>query len=174
MEMGSPVVQDRDRTAQRGWGTGVISLYCLRPATESLTLAVFTSPLHRRCVQPAFAVGQGLGQQGPEFLGSMGLCMMAVPRMAQRCSHKCLSLRCGRSPARLCLGCSLRNGDNGISHGRCRNAAINTGETGDYAVLALSVILFSVTARLIDSSNAGFRVLSLHRLAKKKGNFTSE
>lgn len=98
----------------------------------------------------------------------MGLSMMAVPGTAQRCLHERLSLRCRRSLTCLCLGCFLCNGDNCISHGLCGNAAINTRETEDYAVLALSVILFSVTARLIDSSNAGFRVLGLHRLAKKK------
>lgn len=100
--------------------------------------------------------------------GCMGLSMMAVPGTAQRCLHERLSLRCRRSLTCLCLGCFLCNGDNCISHGLCGNAAINTRETEDYAVLALSVILFSVTARLIDSSNAGFRVLGLHRLAKKK------
>lgn len=63
MEMGSPVVQNRDRTAQQGWGTGIISLCYFRPATESLTLAVLTSPLCEQYVQPAFAAGQGLGQQ---------------------------------------------------------------------------------------------------------------
>lgn len=46
--------------------------------------------------------------------------------------------------------------------------AINDRETGDYVVLALQTILFSVTARLVDSSSAGFRALSLHCLAKKK------
>jgi len=72
MEMGSPVVQDRDRTTQQGWGTGTISLWCLRPVTESLTLAVPTSPVGGQRVQPAFSVGQGLGQQGPESPGVHG------------------------------------------------------------------------------------------------------
>lgn len=66
MEMGSPVVQDRDRTAQQGWGTGIIFLCCLRPVTKSLMLTVLTSPLRGRSVQHPFAVGQGLGQQAPE------------------------------------------------------------------------------------------------------------
>ena len=65
MEMGSPVVQDRDMTAQKGWGTGIISLYCLGPVIESLTLAVLTSPLRGLCAQPAFAAGQGFRQQAP-------------------------------------------------------------------------------------------------------------
>lgn len=117
-----------------------------------------------------FAAGQGLGQQAPAspFFGYMGLSTVAVPGMAQRRPHERLSLRCRRSPACLCLGCCLCNGDNGTSHGRCGNAAVGTREAGDYAVLALSVRPFSMTARLIDSSNAGFRVLSFHRLAKKK------
>lgn len=119
-------------------------------------------------VQPAFAAEQGLGQQHPAPRGHTGLWMMAEPGTAQRCPRKHLSLQCRRSLACLCLGCCLHNGDNGISHRRCGNSAINTRETGDYAVLALSGILFSVTARRIDSSNAGFRGLSRHHLAKKK------
>lgn len=100
--------------------------------------------------------------------GHLGLSMMAVLQMAGRCLHERLSLwgRCNQ--ACLCLGSCLCNRNNGISHRRCGNTAINTRETGDYVVLAPLVILFSVTARLIDSSNAGFRVLSLHRHAKKK------
>lgn len=61
MEMGSPVVQGRDGTAQQGWGTGVISLCCLRPVAESQTRAVLSSPLRRRCVQPAFAAAGTMG-----------------------------------------------------------------------------------------------------------------
>lgn len=110
----------------------------------------------------------GLGSRLLRPTGYVGLSMMAVLRVAQKCPHECLLLWCRRSLACLCLGCCQYNGDNGISQGHCGNAAISTRETGDYVVLALSVTLFSVTVRLIDSSNAGFRVLSLHYLAKKK------
>lgn len=133
---------------------------CLRTVTKPFVLSVLTSSLCRQCPTRAW-------QQHPAPRGHTEL-MMAEPRTAQRCPHKCLSLQCRRSLACLCLGCCLHNGVNGISHRHCGNSAISIRETGDYVVLALSEILFSVTARRIDSSNAGFRGLSLHRLTKKK------
>lgn len=131
--MESPVLQDRDRTAQQSWGTGIISMCCLRSVTKPFSLSVLTSPLCRQCSTWLWSRAGAL-QQHPAPRGHRELWMMAEPRTAQRCPHEHLSLQCRSSLACLCLGCCLHNGDNGISHRHCGNSAISTRETGDYVV----------------------------------------